>query len=208
MTLGFPAVGAALLLWSAARVRRWFWYRRSVLRLERTPVEIGGRIQGGILVPRRLEPLDGFQVSLTCSRRVRDADGDTDETVLWQDRVCVPGAASSYPEVRTRIPVSIPIPEDCEPWDDETPDRQVVWQLRVTAKIPGAPRLNQVFDAPVFRTRPEDRTGAARLFQTAFFVLRRKSFHQPDRMCGLNLPPGAPYSSSRRREDGRVSSRL
>jgi len=156
IALVFPAVGAALLLWSAARVRRWFWYRRSVLRLERTPAEIGGWIQGGIFVPRRLEPLDGFQVSLTCSRRIRDADGDTDESVLWQDRVCVPGAASSYPEAQTRISVSIPIPEDCEPWDDETPDRQVVWQLRVTAKIPGAPRLDQVFDAPVFRTRPED----------------------------------------------------
>jgi hypothetical protein len=102
-----------------------------------------------------LEPLDGFQVSLTCSRRTRDADGDTDETVLWQDGACVPGAASSYPDAQTRIPVSIPIPEDCESWDNEIPERQVVWQLRVAAKIPGAPRLDQVFDAPVFRTRPD-----------------------------------------------------
>lgn len=83
ITLVFPAIGAALLLWAATSVRRWIWYRRSVLRLEATPVEIGGTLKGSILIPRPLHAVDGFELTLDCVRRTRDADGDTNDSVMW-----------------------------------------------------------------------------------------------------------------------------
>src|SRR5665811_1431808 len=85
----------------------------------------------------------------------RDSNNDTHDRILWEEstRVATPGAF--WPEAGTAIPVSVQIPEECEAWDDAAPDRQVIWRLRVAADAPGA-NLEQVFEVPVFRTRPED----------------------------------------------------
>jgi hypothetical protein len=156
IVLVFPAAGAALLCWAVTHTRRWLRYRKSVLRLDATPAEIGGRLEGTILVPTRLEPAGGFDLTLDCLRRTRDRDNDTHDTILWQERTRVAGPVPSHPHAETAIRVSIPIPPNCEPWNDETPDHQVIWQLRVIAKVAGAPDLNQLFEVPVFRTRPQD----------------------------------------------------
>lgn len=155
LVLLFPAVGAAFLYWAFMHMWRRLRYRKSILRLDTTPVEIGGRLKGTILIPPRLEPAAGFELTLDCLRRTRDSDNDTHDRILWEEGTRVAGPVASWPEAGTAIPVSVRIPEGCEAWDDATPDRQVIWRLRVAADVPGA-NLDQVFEVPVFRTRPED----------------------------------------------------
>jgi hypothetical protein len=155
LVLLFPAVGAAFLYWAFMHTWRRHRYRKSILRLETTPVEIGGRLKGTILIPPRLDPAAGFKLTLDCLRRTRDSDNDTHDRILWEECTRVTGPVASWPEAGTAIPVSIQIPAECEAWDDAAPDRQVIWRLGVAADVPGA-NLEQVFEVPVFRTRPED----------------------------------------------------
>ena len=155
LVLLFPAVGAAFLYWAFMHTWRRLRYRNSVLRLDTTPVEIGGGLKGTILIPPRLDPAAGFELTLDCLRRTRDLDNDTHDCILWEERTRVAGPVASWPEAGTAIPVSVQIPEECEAWDDAAPDRQVIWRLRVAADVPGA-NLEQLFEVPVFRTRPED----------------------------------------------------
>ncbi len=154
VVLAFPAAGLLVLRWSIRQLRPWLRYRGAVLRLEDTPVEIGGWLKGAVLIPRRLDPDQGFDLTLSCLRRRRGSDSDTHD-VLWEERAHVPGPAGSWPEAATAIPVSMAIPAECEPWDEDTPERRVIWQLRVTAEVPGG-GLDQAFPVPVFRTHPED----------------------------------------------------
>jgi hypothetical protein len=149
-------VGLALLCWAASRIRRRVRYGKSLLRLSSTPIEVGGRLAGAVVIPGSLDPAAGFDVTLDCIRRATDSSGDTSDTVIWrsylQGAKPVPAGAE---EPQTAIPISIPIPSDCEPWNDEALDRQVIWRLRVAAVIARGPDLDQVFDVPVFGTRSE-----------------------------------------------------
>ena len=158
LVLLFPAAGAAFLYWAVLHTWRRLRYRNSVLRLDTTPVEIGGRLKGTILIPPRLDPAAGFELTLDCLRRTRDSDNDVHDRILWEESSRVTGPVASWPEAATAIPVSVQIPEECEAWDDAAPDRQVIWRLRVAADVPGA-NLEQLFEVPVFRTRPEAAAG-------------------------------------------------
>lgn len=149
LVLLFPAFGALFLRWSLTNARRRLRYRNSVFRLDTAPAWTGGLLKGTVLIPPRLDPPAGFDLTLDCLRRARDSEG-TRDTVLWDRHVHVPTPVSRWPEAETAIPVSIPIAAECLPWDDTCPDKTVVWRLRVAAKGPGAD-LDLAFEVPVFR---------------------------------------------------------
>jgi hypothetical protein len=148
LVLLFPAFGALFLRWSLTNARRRLRYRNSVFRLDTAPAWTGGRLKGTVLIPPRLDPPAGFDLTLDCLRRARDSEG-TQDTVLWDRHVHVPTPVSRWPEAETAIAVSIPIPAECPPWDETCPDKTVVWRLRVAAKGPGAD-LDLAFEVPVF----------------------------------------------------------
>ena len=72
---------------------------------------------------------------------------------MWTARATLPFARNT--SVQLPLAKACLIPAECEAWDDAAPDRQVIWRLGVAADVPGA-NLEQVFEVPVFRTRPED----------------------------------------------------
>ncbi|MCC6861609.1 MAG: hypothetical protein IT158_23770 [Bryobacterales bacterium] len=200
LVLLFPAAGAAVLGWAFRSTRRMLRYRDSVLRLDSTPVETGGTLRGTILIPPRLDPAGGFEITLHCLRRTGDSDSDAHDVVLWEARTRVPAPVPSWPEAGTAIPVSIGIPGECEPWDDGDPKRQVIWQLRVAAVVPG-PALEQVFEVPVFRIRTEDPAKSREPLPDGFLRAPRGLLRRLRPACASRACRRAGHSSFRRPAD-------
>lgn len=150
----FPLVGI-LVLWAAIhQTIKWRKFGRVRFVPSSLPGAIGGYLGGVIEVPARLVLEADARVSLRCVRRVTQGSGknrSTSESVLWEREELVArdqwmGAAN-----RTDIPVLFYIPPECEPWDDEDPDNEVVWRLRAEAAVPGVD-FSTSFEVPVFRT--------------------------------------------------------
>jgi hypothetical protein len=154
LALAFPAVGVLLSAWAAVAVARWRKYGPSVLELAAVPGVVGGALAGTVHVGRRLEPEEGFTVSLTCSeRRTTGAGRDrrTSESVLWQDEVVVDRSLATREADRTAVPFSFRIPFECREATVGGPEPHVVWRLHVEAEVPGAD-WKTAFAVPVFRT--------------------------------------------------------
>ena len=101
---------------------------------------------------RRAAPAEGFQVALSCIRRVTTGSGrnrSTTETVLWQDERRVTGD-------RRRRAGGIRDPADAMPCD---PTRAVRPRRSggstVSAEVPGVDYA-ATFEVPVFRTAASD----------------------------------------------------
>ncbi len=192
LILIFPLFGAGLLYWALAQTLRWLRFRRCVFHMSAAPAAIGGSLKGVVLIPPRLDPAAGFEVKLSCLRRTHGSD-DTQEHILWEAGARVPGPVPSYPEALTAVPVSIPIPPECEPWNDESADRQVIWRLRVSAAVPGAD-LNLIFEVPVFRTLPEDPSQPRETLPDGFIrPASRGEAPAPSRVRIVSVPGGTQF---------------
>ena len=153
--LSFPIVGVGLLCWALLYLLRWRKYGRSVFEMASVPGVIGGHLAGVIRVPAKLEPKEGFRLSLNCVRKVTTGGDHTSKDVLWQDEQLIVREMQQNDPQRTAIPVLFQIPYDCCPTDEIDARDQTMWQLEASAKAPGV-KFAADFEVPVFRTPESD----------------------------------------------------
>ena len=147
----FPAVGVGLLIWAS-----YYWLQRrrwggSTLELADVPGVVGGTLAGVIHAPGGMVPDDGFQMTLSCIKKVTERKGNknsTSDKVLWQgDRVVLHELLEDDP-TKTVIPVLIYVPFKVQPTSFEN---DVRWELDVSASVPGID-YSETFEVPVFKT--------------------------------------------------------
>jgi hypothetical protein len=146
----FPLVGVGLAAWA---VRAWWQWRRFggvTLVLQRTPVALGGRLQGTLRVDTAVPVDTAFRLELCCSeRRTGGGRNETSERLLWQGRVTVPRTRCEMTSDYTAIPVDIAVP-GAQPATTAEPGAVAIhWHLDVTGECPG-PDFWSRFELPVF----------------------------------------------------------
>jgi hypothetical protein len=155
----FPMVGIGLLVWALRSTLRYRKYGVSRLELSTVPGVIGRTLTGLVRAPARMQPDGGFQVTLSCVRRVTTRSGknsSTTESILWQEERRVMGAPSrTAAAMETHIPIAFRLPAEAEPCDDSDSNNRVLWRLRLSADVPGVDYESQ-FEVPVFRTPASD----------------------------------------------------
>ena len=108
-----------------------------------------------VRAPSMIQADQGFDVTLTCVRRVTQGGGkqrSTSESILWQDVQRVQGQPFRAPaRMETHIPVAFRISGDAASSDATSSADGVVWRLQVAAEMPGV-NYESRFDVPVFRT--------------------------------------------------------
>jgi hypothetical protein len=159
VALLFPTVGVGLLVWA---IRNTLRFRRdgiSVLELSTLPAVIGHSLIGRVRASSLLQPPDGFDVVLSCVRRVTSQtgkDSSTTETILWQEEKRVRGELKRDPRgMATFVPIGFQIPGDARGSDPSTSNDYVLWRLTLSAAVPGVD-YQSVFEVPVFRTSASD----------------------------------------------------
>ena len=151
IALLFPLVGAGLLVWAVRATLRYQRYGVSLFELATLPAPVGHALEGTVRAPAELRPPEGFQVVLSCVRRVTTGSGrnrSTSETVLWQDERRVRATG-------TGIPIAFAIPPDAMPSDSTHASDRTLWRLAVSAEVPGVDYA-ATFEVPVFRTAASD----------------------------------------------------
>jgi hypothetical protein len=136
-TLGFW-VPLGIAVFKTARIVR---FGRPVLSLDAVPASPGGELVGTVAFRRVIDPADGFEMTLLCSRD-REQSGREDRLVLSERVKGVPAAG------HTELPVRIAIPERAPQTGHPSP----YWELEVRARFPG-PDLVERFPVPVFDQR-------------------------------------------------------
>jgi hypothetical protein len=150
----FPLVGIGLIVWAVRSFIRWKKFGDSVFEMSTVPGVIGGTLAGRVLTSVDIKPASGFELTLSCIRRVTRGSGDsrrTSETILWQEEKQIQRETLDYDPTRSTIPVHFSIPYDTEPSEARSVDDETLWRLEVTAEIPGVDYASQ-FEVPVFKT--------------------------------------------------------
>ena len=151
----FPLVGVGLVVRAIRATLRHRRYGVSRLELATVPGIIGRSLIGMVRAPSSIQAAQGFDVTLTCVRRVTHGGGkqrSTSESVLWQDVQRVQGQPFRGPaRMETHIPVAFRISGDAPSTDASNSANRVVWSLQVSADVPGV-NYESCFDVPVFRT--------------------------------------------------------
>jgi hypothetical protein len=160
VALLFPLAGAGLLIWAIRTTLRINKYGVSRLELRTIPGVIGHTIAGTVRVNGVLQAPEGFYVVLSCVHRVTTKSGkdsSTTESILWQEERQIRGEPSRDASgMTTRIPIAFRIPADARPCDSSNPNDQIVWRLKLSARVPGVD-YDSTFEVPVFRTAASDR---------------------------------------------------
>jgi hypothetical protein len=163
LVLLFPAAGGWLLLRAILLTLRRRRYGISRFELDTLPAAIGGSLSGTVRTTIDVLPTEGFQVRLSCVRRITSRSGkssSTSERILWEEEQRVRGEqVRDYSGMGIRIPVSFRLPPDVEPWDTSNRNNQVLWRLNVNARVPGID-YDSTFQVPVFRTADPVSSGA------------------------------------------------
>ena len=147
----FPAVGVGLLsmaFYCWLQRRRW---GGSTFELADVPGVVGGKLAGVIHAPGGIVPDEGFQMTLSCIKKVTEQKGNknsTSDKVLWQgDRVVFRELLADDPTA-TVIPVLFYVPFKNQSTSFEN---DVRWELDVSASVPGI-GYSETFEVPVFKT--------------------------------------------------------
>jgi hypothetical protein len=159
IALLFPLAGMGLLMWAVRTTVRLKKYGTARFELSTLPGVIGHTIAGTVRVPSLLEPVEGFYTVLCCVRRVttQGKNSSTTESILWQEERYIRGEQSrDAAGMATRIPIAFRIPADAPPCDSSNPNDRVLWQLKLSASVPGVDYAS-VFEVPVFRTPASER---------------------------------------------------
>jgi hypothetical protein len=170
VSLLFLLVGLWLLVRAVQATLRKEKYGISLLELSTVPGSIGQSLAGTVRAAVALPPSEGFGVTLTCVRRVTTRSGkssSTSERILWQEEQRITGEQSrDYSGMKTRISIRFQLPPDVEASATSNPNDRVIWQLQVSASVPGVD-YDSTFEVPVFRTAaseqipPETGAGAS-----------------------------------------------
>ena len=182
LALLFPLVGIGLLAWAVRLTLRYRMYGVSRLELSTIPAVVGRTLTGMVRAPARMHPDDGFQVTLRCVRRVTTRSGknsSTSESILWQDeRRAVGEPSRTAAAMETHIPIAFRLPADAQPCDDTDSNNRVLWQLRLSAVVPGVDYESQ-FEVPVFRTPASDQPLSAEEERITRDPLAGAGYQQP-----------------------------
>ena len=182
LALLFPLVGIGLLVWAVRLTLRCRKYGVSRLELSTIPGIIGRTLTGMVRAPARMQPDDGFQVTLSCVRRVTTRSGrnsSTSESVIWQDERRVRGEPTrTNVAMETHIPVAFRLPSDAQPCDDTDSNNRVLWRLQLSAVVPGVDYESQ-FEVPVFRTPASDQPLSAEEERITRDPLAGAEYQQP-----------------------------
>lgn len=149
----FPIVGALVLLLAIHQTLRRYKYGQSLCRLERSPIPIGATLRGDLEVRLHEPPSAGFALRLASVRRTVSGTGknrSVHEHILWQDEQTVAHGVMPSPN-GLRVPFRFDVPFDCKPCDLSNPSDMVLWNLHVSADVPGIDYETR-FELPIFRT--------------------------------------------------------
>jgi hypothetical protein len=150
----FPLVGFGAIVYAIHSSLEWQRYRETVFQMSSVPGVIGGALAGSILLNTELNPADGFDVTLSCVRRVRSGSGrsrSTSDTILWQEELerVAPVPRGDLPGCS--VPVHFKVPYECRATDPTDPDDRILWMLEARASVPGVDFADR-FEVPVFKT--------------------------------------------------------
>jgi hypothetical protein len=153
--LFLPVIGIGLV-WHAARTSLTHWrFGRGALTMTTIPVPIGGVLEGMIRLGTAKVPADGYRVRLACIRRTvqhHHRETKVHYQTKWQWTVTIPPTAVLRTTFGQTVPVRVDVPDHQPGTDDSDPLATIVWQLAITADLPGAD-LNQTFEIPVYDLR-------------------------------------------------------
>jgi hypothetical protein len=158
LLLVFPAIGLTLALCAIVSLLRLRKYGKSVFEIASVPGVIGGQLAGVIRVSKKVEPEDGFRLTLNCVQRVTTTSGkdsSTSEHILWQDEDTIARELPQSDPGQSAIPVLFQIPYECRPSDETDLNNQTIWRLEASAKTPGLDYKSR-FEVPVFKTPQSD----------------------------------------------------
>jgi len=181
LALLFPLVGIGLFVWAVRSTLRYRKYGVSRLELSTIPGVVGRTLAGMVRAPARMQPHDGFEVTLSCVRRVTTGgeDKSTSESILWQDERRVMGEPTrTAAAMETHIPIAFRLPADAAACDDTDSNNRVLWRLRLMAEVPGVDYESH-FEVPVFRTSASDQPLAAEEDRITQDPLAGAGYQQP-----------------------------
>jgi hypothetical protein len=150
----FAALGLVLLGGALVSTLRRRKFGRSFCTFDRLPIEPGQSFSGTIEHRGTQVPEDGYLLVLSCVNRVVTRDGRSTSTsteTLWQTEQRLSGALAAPSPAGMRLPFTFEIPPDAPSSDMSNLEDAVLWQLEVTAELPGID-YKATFELPVFAT--------------------------------------------------------
>jgi len=152
VTLIFPFVGLLLLALATHQTLKLARFHRSVLQIDATPVEMGGRLQGRVVLRKSSEVLAQAKTilaQLSCYSRTGSGRSSS-ESILCRNESEITGASLQRISGGFAIPISIDVPMDGQ----VTNTTSIVWRLNVSADVPGVD-YDSTFVVPVSGTAAE-----------------------------------------------------
>lgn len=153
----FAAIGVVLLGAAAYAALRQRKFGRSICAIDRVPLQPGQTLRGQIEHRGAQVPESGYRLELACINRIITGGGrsrSVSNQVLWQAEQTVSGALAAPSPEGMRVPFSFDLPADAPSTDLTKPHDAVLWQLTVTAELPGIDYKAE-FELPVFTTAGE-----------------------------------------------------
>ena len=142
----FALAGLLPLVLVLRETRHRTRYGACVFAMSTVPGVIGGRLEGTIEIPARLDPGARVRATLTCWRRSLSS-GFSDD-VMWEVPAIDAGVYGAFP---TRVPLSFEIPFSCSASHPDGVRGGIYWRLQAEG-LEGAPGLDASFVVPVFLT--------------------------------------------------------
>ncbi|HEV2319727.1 MAG TPA: hypothetical protein VGV18_08260 [Verrucomicrobiae bacterium] len=152
LTLIFPVIGLALIIFAVWTTRAWRRFGWSVFEMRPVPAAPAGALSGQIRVQGQLRPKHGWQLTLSCVRRKTSGPANnlrTTERVLWRDEAWLRPNLPQADAGQTLIPVFFSLPGD-KPESTTAIGDGTHWRLEAWARLKG-PDFHAAFEVPVFK---------------------------------------------------------
>lgn len=149
LVLLFPLVGLGMVVMTVIYYRREKTFGDSKLVLEQTPLVIGGRNSGKIIINGELKEQE-VMLTLSCQRVTRRRSGNKTHTttkILWQDDQRL--SVEQHQSQQFAVDFEVKIPEGWPESSDSNVNNKVEWILKVEQKQKG-PDLQLMFELPAF----------------------------------------------------------
>ncbi|HJW94275.1 MAG TPA: hypothetical protein VJ901_11725 [Thermoanaerobaculia bacterium] len=140
----FPTIGAILLISVLYKSAQRWKYGASICHIDHMPIAPGHTFHGEIETRVRDMPPSGFNVRLTCMRRIGTGKSSS-QKVEWQETQNIALATPSYEGAH--VPFSFAIPADAA----TSGESYIVWSLDAWAEVPGID-YKASFELPVYAT--------------------------------------------------------
>jgi hypothetical protein len=149
----FPLVGVGLLTWAVRRTMEWRRFGPAPIMLDPFPGSIGGHVGGTVDVKLPYDSNVRFSLTLTSLYSYMSGSGkdrSRKTSAKWQDTQIAHATAGAR---GTRLEFRFDVPDDLNESDaDQSDDQYYLWQLNLTAELPGAD-IDRDYEVPVYATR-------------------------------------------------------